>query len=137
MYRDLNKKAFMDQARKLVPSVTDDMVEESFAGVMAQIFNHDGSPAADFIFERNMNQGTTLNVRNAPTPACTASFAIAEEVVDLAAEASGRRERDSNNPTGVRFLVSLASPLVPGVHVWALGPCGEANETGLAAAHNT
>jgi len=89
MYRDLNKKAFMDQARKLVPSVTDDMVEESFAGVMAQIFNHDGSPAADFIFERNMNQGTTLNVRNAPTPACTASFAIAEEVVDLAAEDFG------------------------------------------------
>ena len=37
MYRDLNKKAFMDQARKLIPSVTDDMVEESFAGVMVQV----------------------------------------------------------------------------------------------------
>lgn len=28
--------------------------------------------------------GTTLNVRNAPSPACTASLAIAEQVVDVA-----------------------------------------------------
>jgi hypothetical protein len=36
-YRDLNKQAFMDQARKLIPSVTDDMVDESFVGVMSQV----------------------------------------------------------------------------------------------------
>lgn len=76
----------MNQARKLIPTVTDDMVEESFAGVMAQIFNPDGSAASDFIFERNMLEGTTLHVRSAPTPACTASFAIADEVVAVAAE---------------------------------------------------
>ena len=37
VYKDLNKKAFMREAQKLVPSVTLDMVEESFAGVMAQV----------------------------------------------------------------------------------------------------
>jgi 2-hydroxyglutarate dehydrogenase len=30
--------------------------------------------------------GTTMHVRNAPSPACTASMAIAETVVDNAAE---------------------------------------------------
>lgn len=86
LYRDLNKKAFLDQARKLIPSVTDDMVEESFAGVMAQIFNDDGTSASDFIFERKMLGGRVLHVRSAPTPACTASFALAEDIVDLAAD---------------------------------------------------
>lgn len=86
VYRDLNRTAFMDQARKLIPTVTDDMVEESFAGVMAQIFLNDGSSAKDFILERNKLNGTTLHVRSAPTPACTASLAIAQEVVDMAQE---------------------------------------------------
>lgn len=45
----------------------------------------DGTPAKDFIYERNMLGGTTLHVRSAPTPACTASFALAEEIVDQAA----------------------------------------------------
>jgi|TARA_B110000090_G_C13333823_1_gene428362 2-hydroxyglutarate dehydrogenase len=84
MYRDLNKKAFLDQARKLIPGVTDDMVEESFSGVMAQVFLDDGSAAKDFILERKKLNGTTLHVRSAPTPACTASLAIAQEVVELA-----------------------------------------------------
>ena len=33
--------------------------------------------------------GRVLNVRNAPSPACTASLAIAENVVDIAAEDFG------------------------------------------------
>lgn len=85
MYRDLNKKAFLASAQKLVPSVTEDMVEESFAGVMAQVFEDTGKASADFIFERGAFHGTTLHVRNAPSPACTASLAIAREVVDQAA----------------------------------------------------
>jgi 2-hydroxyglutarate dehydrogenase len=65
------------------------MVEESFAGVMAQIFNDDGSTAKDFIFERKMLDGKVFAVRSAPTPACTASFALAEDIVDAAAEDFG------------------------------------------------
>lgn len=86
VYRDLNRAAFLKEAQKLVPSVTLDMVEESFAGVMAQVFLEDGTAAKDYIFERGMLGGTTLNVRNAPSPAATASLAIAEKVVDLAQE---------------------------------------------------
>eukprot|EP00730_Choanoeca_flexa_P013034 TRINITY_DN4903_c0_g1_i1.p1 TRINITY_DN4903_c0_g1~~TRINITY_DN4903_c0_g1_i1.p1 ORF type:complete len:468 (+),score=98.17 TRINITY_DN4903_c0_g1_i1:79-1482(+) len=86
MYRDLNKKAFMDQARKLIPSVTDDMVEESFSGVMVQVFNDDGTAANDFLFEHKCLGGTTLHVRSAPTPACTSSMAIADFIVQTAAK---------------------------------------------------
>lgn len=60
------------------------MVEESFTGVMAQVFLEDGTAAKDYIFDRKMVEGTALNLRNAPTPAATSSMAIARELVDLA-----------------------------------------------------
>jgi 2-hydroxyglutarate dehydrogenase len=86
VYKDLNRAAFLREAQKLVPSLRDDMVEESFAGVMAQVFMPDGKPAKDYIFERGLLGNTTLALRNAPSPAATASLAIAERLVDLAAE---------------------------------------------------
>jgi len=70
-----------------VPSVTADMVEESFTGVMSQVFEKDGTAAKDYIFEAGCMNGKVFNVRNAPSPACTASLAIAENVVDRAAKA--------------------------------------------------
>lgn len=92
LWKDFNKHAFMKEARKLVPSVTDDMVEESFTGVMAQVFGPDGKAAKDFIFERGAMGGTTLNVRNAPSPAATSSLAIAEHVVNIAEEDFGWKQ---------------------------------------------
>ena len=56
---------------------------------------------AFLILERKMLNGTTLNVRSAPTPACTASLAIAQEVVEMAAkdfdwgEGNVRKNKDS------------------------------------------
>lgn len=84
LWKDINTAAFLRDARKLVPSITEDQVEHSFTGVMAQVFEADGSAAKDYIFERNCLGGRVLNVRNAPSPACTASLAIAEQVVDVA-----------------------------------------------------
>jgi L-2-hydroxyglutarate oxidase LhgO len=63
--------------------------QESFAGVMCQVFENDGKAAKDYIFERQRLGGTTLHVRNAPSPACTASLAIAETIADIAAEDFG------------------------------------------------
>lgn len=85
-YRDANKNAFLGEARKLVPGLKDDQVEASFRGVMAQVFMDDGTAAKDYIFERKKLEGTTLHVRNAPTPACTSSIHIGEHIVDLAQE---------------------------------------------------
>ncbi|CAO3670876.1 unnamed protein product [Umbelopsis vinacea] len=86
LYKDLNKRAFLRAAQKYAPDLTLDMVEPSFTGVMAQVFQEGGIAANDYILERKVLGGTTLNVRNAPSPACTASLAIAEMVVDTAAE---------------------------------------------------
>lgn len=86
------------QARKLVPSLKEEMTEPSFNGVMAQVkfsfaetFSANSNPFQvfdarnEFIFERRALNGRALHVRNAPSPACTASLAIAERVVDIAA----------------------------------------------------
>jgi L-2-hydroxyglutarate oxidase LhgO len=86
MYKDLVRSAFLKSAQRLVPFVTNDMIEESFSGVMAQVFQSDGTAASDYILERGRLNGRVLNVRSAPSPACTASLAIAEHIVDLAEE---------------------------------------------------
>lgn len=53
------------------------------------MFEQDGKAAKDYIFERKVLDGTTLHVRNAPSPACTASLAIAETIASIAGEDFG------------------------------------------------
>ncbi|KAK9768161.1 hypothetical protein K7432_001408 [Basidiobolus ranarum] len=89
LWRDLNKRAFLKSGQRMIPALREDMVEPSFAGVMAQIFEQGGLAAGDYILERKVLGGTTLNVRNAPSPACTASLAIGEMVADVATEDFG------------------------------------------------
>ncbi|KAI9310101.1 FAD dependent oxidoreductase-domain-containing protein [Dichotomocladium elegans] len=89
LYKDLNKRAFLRSAQAFMPGLTEDMVEESFAGVMAQVFEDGGIAANDYILERKVMDGKILCLRNAPSPACTASLAIAEMVADTAAEDFG------------------------------------------------
>jgi len=84
LYMDLNKTAFFKTAQKMMPEVREDMIEESFSGVMSQVFTHDGTAENAYILERKMMGGAVLNVRNAPSPAATASLAIAEMVADAA-----------------------------------------------------
>jgi len=84
LLKDSSRTVFLREAQKLVPGLTSDMVEDSFVGVMAQVFLENGEPAKDYIFERKCVEGTTLNLRNAPTPAATSSMAIARELVDIA-----------------------------------------------------
>ncbi|KAI8088714.1 FAD dependent oxidoreductase [Halteromyces radiatus] len=93
LYCDLNKRAFIRRARKIIPELTNDMVELSFAGVMSQVFENGGMAAQDFIIERKAMDGLVLNVRNAPTPAATASLAIGELVVDAANEDFGFKDK--------------------------------------------
>ncbi|KAL0079144.1 FAD dependent oxidoreductase [Phycomyces blakesleeanus] len=89
LYRDLSKHAFLKSGQRMMPSLTADMVEESFSGVMAQVFESGGIAASDFIVERKVMDGLILNLRNAPSPAATASLAIGEMVCDIAEEDFG------------------------------------------------
>ncbi len=86
MHGSLSKRAFVAAARAYVPSLEVDDVVRAPAGVRAQAVDRDGALVDDFRINRI---GPVTAVRNAPSPAATASLAIAEYVVgQLAAPAS-------------------------------------------------
>ena len=78
MWGSLNRRAFVAAAQRLVPELTLDDVRPAPAGVRAQAMDADGSLVDDFRFSR---VGNVFSVRNAPSPAATASLAIADMVV--------------------------------------------------------
>jgi L-2-hydroxyglutarate oxidase LhgO len=75
----VSRHAFVARARRYVPGITDADVVPAGAGVRAQAMDPDGSLVEDFRFSRI---GGVLCIRNAPSPAATASLAIADLVVD-------------------------------------------------------
>ena len=75
----VSRHAFVARARRYVPAITDADVVPAGAGVRAQAMDPDGSLVEDFRFSR---VGPVLCIRNAPSPAATASLAIADLVVD-------------------------------------------------------
>ena len=82
--KDINKQQFIQAAKNLVPSLNESMIEPSFTGVMSQVFDKNGNICNDYIFERNLMNNKVLAIRNAPSPAATSSFAIAQYIVSLA-----------------------------------------------------
>src|SRR5699024_5498970 len=52
-YRSFNKKAFVKEAKKLVPLLKEEDIEPMEAGVRAQAMKPDGSMLGDFHFEEN------------------------------------------------------------------------------------
>ncbi|EFE65589.1 FAD dependent oxidoreductase [Streptomyces viridosporus ATCC 14672] len=74
----LSKAAFMKDAGLYVPEVGTADVVRGGAGVRAQALDRDGTLVDDF---RIHTAGRVTAVRNAPSPAATASLAIAEHIV--------------------------------------------------------
>jgi L-2-hydroxyglutarate oxidase len=75
----LSKRAYMRFAQRYVPDIGVADVVRARSGVRAQAVERDGSLVDDF---RITHSDGVTNVRNAPSPAATSSFAIAEYVVD-------------------------------------------------------
>ncbi|MEV2213258.1 L-2-hydroxyglutarate oxidase [Streptomyces sp. NPDC050997] len=75
----LSAAAFMKDAEAYVPGVGVRDVVRGGAGVRAQALDRDGTLVDDFRIHRT---GRVTAVRNAPSPAATASMAIAEHIVD-------------------------------------------------------
>jgi len=73
-------------AARYVPELQPDDVEAAFAGVRAQALGRDGQLIDDF---RISATERALHVRNAPSPAATASSAIARHIADEAQRAFG------------------------------------------------
>lgn len=72
------RSAFLDEARTYLPWLEHQDVASAQAGVRAQAVDADGSLVDDF---RIHHIGAVTSVRNAPSPAATASLAIAEHIV--------------------------------------------------------
>ena len=80
------RSAFVKAAARYVPELQPADVETSFAGVRAQALGRDGKLIDDFVFSATPR---ALHVRNAPSPAATASLAIARHVAEEAEQTLG------------------------------------------------
>lgn len=79
VWRSISKAAFVQELQRLIPAIRAEDLESAPAGVRAQALGPDGSLVDDFLICR---EGAITHVINAPSPAATASLAIAEAVVD-------------------------------------------------------
>ena len=84
VWRDVVKSAFVTQLQRYVPSVRSDQLVFGPAGVRAQAVGADGAMVDDFTLASTPN---SLHVLNAPSPAATASLAIAQRIADEAERA--------------------------------------------------
>jgi L-2-hydroxyglutarate oxidase len=85
-WRDLSKRAFANELRRYLPELRNDQLRFGPSGVRAQAIDPDGTLVDDF---RLGGSRRIVHVRNAPSPAATASLAIAGVLAD---EAQGRLE---------------------------------------------
>ncbi len=82
--RSYSKKLFCRSLQRLVPEITIDDLTQGGAGVRAQALSPSGELMQDFYF---VQREGALHVLNAPSPAATASLAIADAILDQAGEA--------------------------------------------------
>lgn len=75
--RSASKRMFARDLSRLVPGIEDKDLTPSPAGVRAQAVRPDGTLADDFIIHRAQGQ---IHILNAPSPAATASLAIARHL---------------------------------------------------------
>lgn len=75
----LSRRRFVERARRYVPALTPADVVPGPAGMRAQAVDRKGALVDDF---RIVAQGCVTTVVNAPSPAATSSFAIAESICD-------------------------------------------------------
>jgi L-2-hydroxyglutarate oxidase len=79
LHHAISPAAFVADAARYVPALRRDDVLPGGSGVRAQAVGRDGRLIDDFVFSHTER---ALHVRNAPSPAATASLAIAEHVAD-------------------------------------------------------
>jgi L-2-hydroxyglutarate oxidase len=83
IYRSMNPRAAARALQTLVPEITADDLVPAGAGVRAQAVTPEGVLVDDF---RLVSAPGMVHVLNAPSPAATASLAIAEYLADAASE---------------------------------------------------
>src|SRR5690606_28706773 len=77
--RAASRRALAAELRRLVPEISARDLRFAFAGVRAQAIARDGSLIDDFVVSRTER---AVHVRNAPSPAATASLPLARLIAD-------------------------------------------------------
>ncbi len=83
MWRDWSRRAFAAQLKRYVPEIREQDLMFGPSGVRAQSLSADGRMVDDFSIGQSPH---ILHVRNAPSPAATASLAIGRELAEMAIE---------------------------------------------------
>jgi L-2-hydroxyglutarate oxidase len=86
LHHTARRSALVAAAARFVPELRVEDVQPAFAGVRAQALSRDGRLLDDFAFSHTER---AVHVRNAPSPAASASLAIARHVADIAEQALG------------------------------------------------
>lgn len=86
MWRDWSKRAFTAELAKYVPEIAEKDLVFGPSGVRAQALSEEGKLVDDFSIGESPH---VLHVRNAPSPAATASLAIGGELARMAIERFG------------------------------------------------
>ncbi|MBP8792947.1 MAG: L-2-hydroxyglutarate oxidase [Lutibacter sp.] len=76
--RAFSKRLFVRELQKMMPSLTENDVQQARSGVRAQAIDIDGNMVDDFKIVKNRGN---IHVLNAPSPAATACLSIADEIV--------------------------------------------------------
>ncbi len=87
IWRSVSKSAFVNALRKLIPAIRAEDLTRARSGVRAQAVAADGSMIDDFWIE---STDRVIHVLNAPSPAATASLAIADRIVAMQAAGTSR-----------------------------------------------
>jgi L-2-hydroxyglutarate oxidase len=78
--RSLSKTAFVHSLQRLLPEISENDLVPGGSGVRAQALRRDGTLVDDFQFVPSRR---ILHVLNVPSPAATASLAIAKAIVEM------------------------------------------------------
>ncbi|MCS6775978.1 MAG: L-2-hydroxyglutarate oxidase [Chloroherpetonaceae bacterium] len=81
LWRDWSKPAFAAELARFIPQIRPEDLLPGPSGVRAQAVDMEGNLVDDFAFGESPH---VLHVRNAPSPAATASLAIGRELAEMA-----------------------------------------------------
>ncbi len=79
IWRSLNKRAFVNALRRLMPEIKSDQLVAAPAGIRAQAIASDGAMLDDFAFGERKR---VISVINAPSPGATSSLSIGRLIVE-------------------------------------------------------
>lgn len=96
LHRSFSKAAFVRALQRLCPALRAEHLVPAPAGVRAQALFPDGALVDDFLIEE---RGNEVHVLNAPSPAATASLAIAGAIVERVEALLARSKAQAALPT--------------------------------------